>query len=382
MAQVEVSALLRELVAVPSVSSVTDAYDQPNKNVIDVIANHLARLKCEVRVLCVSEKKQKYDLVAKLGDGDGGLVLSGHSDTVPCDPGDWDSDPFSLTKKGGRLYGLGAADMKGFLAVCIAVAGSMDRSRLKKPLYLVATSDEESSMDGARLLAELDEPKAEYCVIGEPTDLVPIARHKGVMMEALHIVGGAGHASEPDSAPNAIDGLGRVLMELSRWREELKERYPAPEFAVPYPTINFGHVHGGDNPNRICAHAELHVDLRPVPGVSLESLRSEMEKRVAAALQGTGCRFSRRSLFRGIEPFANSGGGKLIPLLERLSGQRCQSVSFGTEAGFFSALGMDTVVWGPGRISEAHQPNEYIELDQMSRAQATLEQMVFELLCV
>lgn len=380
MAQIEVSSLLRELVAIPSVSSVSQAFDQSNKGVIDAIATFFERIDCDLKVLCVNEQKQKYDLIAKIGDGEGGLVLSGHSDTVPCDKGDWESDPFSLTENDGRLYGLGAADMKGFVAVCMAVAARVDAKRLKRPLYIVATADEESSMDGARLLADMNEPKAEYCIIGEPTDLVPITRHKGVMMEALQIEGGAGHASDPDSAPNAIDGLGRVVIALNRWRDQLKTRYPAPEFAVPYPTVNFGHVHGGDNPNRICAHAELHVDLRPVPGIDLELLRSEMEQQAAEALEGTGCRVARRPLFRGIEPFANLGEGLLVPLVERLSGHQANSVSFGTEAGFFAALGMETVVWGPGRISEAHQPNEYIECDQLRRAEVMLEQVVCQLL--
>lgn len=372
--------VLSELVAIPSVSSVSPRFDLPNRAVIERLANYFDGFGWSTDILALPHAPGKANLIARLGEGEGGLVLAGHTDTVPCDDGDWSSDPFVLDERDGRLHGLGATDMKGFLAIVVALAPRVDPKRLAVPLYVVATADEESGMDGARLLEALGRPRADYCVIGEPTDLVPVARHKGVMMEALSIEGGAGHASEPESAPNAIDGLVRVLGALSAWREELKSRAHDEAFSVPYPTLNFGHVHGGDNPNRICAHVELHIDIRFLPGMRLEALREAIDERVRLALAGTGCRFTRRSLFPGIEAFENRTRGRLLPLVEQLSGSPARAVSFGTEAGFFTAMGMEAVVWGPGRIDEAHKPNEYIELAAFARSEALIESLIARLL--
>ncbi len=372
--------VLSELVAIPSMSSVSTRFDLSNRAVIERLANYFDGFGWSTDILTLPQASGKADLIARLGEGEGGLVLAGHTDTVPCDGGDWNSDPFVLDERDGRLYGLGAADMKGFLAVVVALAARVDPKHLAAPLYVVATADEESGMDGARLLEALGRPRADYCMIGEPTDLVPVAAHKGVMMEAILIEGGAGHASEPESAPNAIDGLARVLGALSAWREELKSRIHDDAFPVPYPTLSFGHVHGGDNPNRICAHVELYIDIRFLPGMKLEALREVVDERIRLALAGTGCRFTRRSLFPGIEAFENRTRVHLLPLLEQLSGSPAQAVSFGTEAGFFTALGMETVVCGPGRIDEAHKPDEYIELAALARSEALIESLIAGLL--
>lgn len=371
--------LLTDLVGIPSVSSVSPAFDSPNFPLIERLAGYLEDIGCQVEIMSLPEAPGKANLVATLGSGEGGLVLAGHSDTVPYDDSGWDSDPFALTARDARLHGLGSADMKGFLAVAVSIASRLDAKRLAHPLHIVVTADEESQMNGARALVASGRPKADYCIIGEPTDLKPVRLHKGVLMEAIAIHGGSGHSSEPDTAPNALDGLRHVLHALDVWRDELRKRFRAPDFAVPYPTLNFGHVHGGDNPNRICADVELHIDMRLVPGMDPEAMREELDVCLNQALAGTGCTYRRRTLFEGFGAFETPADSRFVKTVERLAGAPAQSVSFGTEASFFTEMGMETLVIGPGRISQAHQPNEYVEQASLAAGEALVEKLVVEL---
>lgn len=371
--------LLTDLVGIPSVSSVSPAFDSPNFPLIERLAGYLEEIGCQVEIMSLPEAPGKANLVATLGSGEGGLVLAGHSDTVPYDDSGWDSDPFALTARDARLHGLGSADMKGFLAVAVSIASRLDAKRLAHPLHIVVTADEESQMNGARALVASGRPKADYCIIGEPTDLKPVRLHKGVLMEAIAIHGGSGHSSEPDTAPNALDGLRHVLHALDVWRDELRKRFRAPDFAVPYPTLNFGHVHGGDNPNRICADVELHIDMRLVPGMDPEAMREELDVCLNQALAGTGCTYRRRTLFEGFGAFETPADSRFVKTVERLAGAPAQSVSFGTEASFFTEMGMETLVIGPGRISQAHQPNEYVEQASLAAGEALVEKLVVEL---
>ncbi|MGH8271056.1 MAG: acetylornithine deacetylase [Gammaproteobacteria bacterium] len=376
---VDAETILADLVSIPSVSSVSPEFDMPNRSLIERLAEYFDGFGWRTEILDLPESPGKANLLASLGAGEGGLVLAGHGDTVPFDDGAWASDPFLLSARDERLHGLGSADMKGFIALCVALASRLKASQLARPLHVVVTADEESDMGGARLLAQAGRPQAEYCIVGEPTDLKPIRMHKGVLMEALTVIGGTGHSSDPSAAPNALEGLARVIAELIVWREELKARHPSPDFAVPYPTLNLGHVHGGDNPNRICGRVELHIDLRPVPGMHREELREELDRRVLGALAGTGCEYRRRALFDGIDPFETVATSRLVEVTERLSGAAAEAVSFGTEAGFFTALGMETVVLGPGSIEQAHRPDEYIERQALVAGARLLDALVAEL---
>ncbi|MHB1230181.1 MAG: acetylornithine deacetylase [Halothiobacillus sp.] len=353
--------MLAELIATPSVSSVSPQFDMGNRALIDLLAGWLESAGFRVEILPLDGHKDKANLIATLGTGEDGLILAGHTDTVPWDEHRWRHDPFLWTVDQGRGYGLGSADMKSFLALAIEAARQFNASDLRRPLIIVATADEESSMDGARLLARLGRPKARFCVIGEPTDLTPVHMHKGVMMEAVTVFGRSGHSSDPGQGANAIDGMAKVLVSLSTWRESLKLQCNE-SFLVPYPTLNFGHICGGDNPNRICPECMLHFDLRPLPGMNGAELRQELRERVRQVLSDTGLTFEFKTLSPGVEPFSSGLGSQLAGFLTDISGKPAQAVAFGTEAPFYKELGCDTVVFGPGRIDQAHQPDEYIEL--------------------
>jgi acetylornithine deacetylase len=357
--------LLRRLIAAPSVSSVNPAWDQSNAAVIELLAHWLTDLGFAVEQLPVPGWPGKYDLVASVGNGPDGLVLAGHTDTVPFDQSRWSSDPFRLAERDGRLYGLGTSDMKSFFALVIEALRDLDLKRLQRPLVILATADEESSMCGAQALVDAQRRLGAHAVIGEPTGLRPVRMHKGIAMEAIRLTGRSGHSSDPSLGVSALEGMHRVLGEILRWREELQIRYRNPLFKVPVPTLNLGHIQGGDNPNRICAHCELQIDIRPLPGMHLEQLRSELSRRLGALLEGSGLLLEIVPLFEGIEAMETPGTAPIVRAAEALTGHRAEAVAFGTEAPYFNRLGMQSLVLGPGDIDQAHQPDEYLALDRI-----------------
>src|SRR5690606_30007604 len=226
----------------------------------------------------------KFNLLAHYipeGAESGGLMLAGHTDTVPWDEGRWTQDPFKLREDNGRLYGLGTADMKGFFAFVIEALRSTDLRQLKKPLYILATADEETTMAGARELDAFGHLKPDFAVIGEPTSMTPVITHKGHMTEAVRITGKSGHSSNPAAGINAIEIMHDVITELRGIQKEFQQRYHDDAFEVPYPTLNFGAIHGGDAANRICACCELHIDMRPLPGMNIRELYGLIDHRLA-----------------------------------------------------------------------------------------------------
>ncbi len=351
-----------QLIATPSVSSVSPQYDQSNRPVIDLLAGWLEDTGFAVRIEPLPERPDKANLIATLGDGPGGLVLAGHTDTVPFDAGRWRHDPFGGTVADGRIYGLGSADMKSFLALALAAVQDFTARDLRQPLVILATADEESSMHGARALAAASRPLGRHAVIGEPTGLKPVRMHKGIMMEAIRLEGRSGHSSNPALGINALEGMYRVLGELLQWRAELQARYRNPLFEVDAPTLNLGHIHGGDNPNRICAACELHIDIRPLPGMRLAELRGVLHERLERLLADSELRLSFLPLFEGVEALETPATAAIVRATEELTGAPAGVASFGTEGPYLNALGMETVILGPGNVECAHQPDEFLEL--------------------
>ncbi len=366
---------LQQLVAIPSVSCAVPEWDMPNLPVIELLANWLDEMGLRTQILPLPQKG-KANLIATLGEGDGGLVLAGHSDTVPYDTHRWQTDPFKLTEKDGKLFGLGATDMKGFFPVVIEALKPYLNVPLKQPVIILATADEESSMSGARALAASGAPKGRYAVIGEPTELVPVRMHKGIMMEAIRVQGSSGHSSNPALGNSALDSMNRVMSELIALRAELQTRYRNPGFAVAVPTLNLGCIHGGDGANRICGECELHFDLRLLPGMDNDEVRRIIQQRLNPIAQATGTDIILSSLFEGVDAFAEDEHSALVQTCEALTGKRSESVAFATEAPFMQQLGMQTVVLGPGSINQAHQPDEFIDTRQIEPAIAIIRGLI------
>ena len=312
--------MLRSLVSTPSVSCTSAALDQSNLNVINELGGWLESLGFTTSVRPLPEKPGKANLIATLGQGSGGIVLAGHTDTVPFDDSHWTRSPFELTERDGRLYGLGTCDMKGFFPIAIEAARQFAGAELAAPLTIVATSDEESSMAGARALAAADIPQARFAIIGEPTDFKPIYAHKGFMMLSISLQGSSGHSSDPDLGRNALDAMHCVMGELLAFRAQLAAMHRNPIFDVAVPTLNLGCLRAGDNPNRICDHADLQIDLRLLPGMDTQAIIAALELRLARSAEAHGTTIRTSTVSAPVPPFATPSDGKLVRALERLSG--------------------------------------------------------------
>ena len=367
---------IAELIEIPSVSSVMPDWDMPNQPVIDRLGERLEAGGWRVELIPVPDKPGKTNLLATLGRGDGGLVLSGHTDTVPCDPQLWSSDPFALTERDNRLYGLGTADMKSFLALAMAACVGIDAAALKAPLMLLATADEESSMAGARALVAAGQPTARFAVIGEPTGLKPVRMHKGILMEAIRVQGRSGHSSDPSLGANALEGMHQIIAALLGWRDRLQVQSSNAEFAVPVSTMNLGHIRGGDNPNRICGSCELHIDVRMLPGLDRQALREDLRQESRNAVTNDQLVVDFDALFDGVDPMLTPPESALVRAAEQLTGSPAEAVAFATEAPFLANLGMEVVVLGPGHIDQAHQPDEYLDLGQIPRSIEILQALI------
>ncbi len=367
------------LIETPSVSSVDPRLDMSNRAVVDLLAGWFADLGFDIDIADVPDHPGKVNLIARLGpqtEPPGGLVLSGHTDTVPYDETGWDSDPFVLTEKDGKAYGLGSSDMKCFFPIITEVLQGLNRRQVTRPLTILATADEESNMHGAQALLDKGVSLGAQALIGEPTGLQPVYMHKGVIMATIRLTGRAGHSSDPSLGENALEGMHEVIKALLDWREELQADHRNSDFRVPVPTMNLGHIAGGDNPNRICASCELGIDLRPLPGMEVSELKPELRRRVQAAVADRDLKVEFRETFHGIDAMHTPREAEIVRKAEELSGMTAGTVAFGTEAPYLNALGMETVILGPGDISVAHQSNEYLPLDRVASMQKIIEGMI------
>lgn len=352
--------LYRELIATPSISATESALDQSNETLINLLAGWFRDLGFTVEVQPVPGTRHKFNLLAKSGIGAGGLLLAGHTDTVPFDDGRWTRDPFTLTEHDNKLYGLGTADMKGFFAFILDSLRDVDVAKLQKPLYILATADEETTMAGAKFFAENTAIRPDCAIIGEPTSLKPVRAHKGHLSHAIRIQGQSGHSSDPGRGVNAIELMHDAIGHLMQLRNTLKERYHHDGFAIPYPTMNFGAISGGDAANRICACCELHMDIRPLPGLTLSDLDGLLNEALAPVSARWPGRLTVGELHPPIPGYECPREDELVKVVEKLLGTETEIVNYCTEAPFIQQI-CPTLVMGPGSINQAHQPDEYID---------------------
>jgi acetylornithine deacetylase len=373
------SSLLRhltELIEIPSVSGFSADWDMSNRPVVDYLATRFEALGFRIQVQEINGHPGKANLVATLGRGDGGLVLAGHTDTVPYDEGLWSTDPFKVSERDNRLYGLGMSDMKSFFALVLAACEGLKESDLDAPLIVLATADEETSMSGAKALAIAGGLTARYAIIGEPTQLRPVRMHKGIFMERIRIEGQGGHSSDPRRGNSALEGMNQVMRDLLEWRDEFRNGRQDHDFSVPFSTLNLGRIAGGDNPNRICRSCELDVDLRMLPGMTVAGLRGELRDKVRRSVAGSGLAVAFDALFDGVDPLETPANSQIVLAAEALTGVESGAVVFGTEGPFLAQLGAEVVILGPGSIEQAHQPDEYLALDTIGPMVDILRQMV------
>lgn len=355
--------------------------DQSNKALIETIADHLRTLSVPLR-LTHDEAGAKSNLFATLGAGKpGGVVLSGHTDTVPWTGQAWTVDPLGAEVRDGRLYGRGSADMKSFIGLCVAHASAFLDADLPFAVHFAFSYDEEVGGFGARhLIADLKESglAPTHCIVGEPTGMVPALAHKGVHRWCCRVKGRAAHSSQTPKAVNAIENAARVIAHLADMAERLRAQGPFREgFEAPFTTAAVGVIEGGIADNVIPEDCRFHYEFRDVPGADVDALQAEVVAR-ARALElamhavdaATGFRFETLC---SMPSFSAASDDPAVQLVQRLLATRQTTlVGFGTEAGLFQRAGIPTVVCGPGFIDQAHQADEYVSLAQLAACEAML----------
>jgi len=376
-----VGSRLAELVALPSVSCVDPVHDMSNAEVVETLAGWFGAAGFSLERQHVAHGPDKLNLLARLGSGDDGLVLAGHTDTVPYDESGWDSDPFTLSERDGRWYGLGTADMKCFFPIVLAALETIDPTRLRRPLVMLATADEESSMAGARHLERAGRRLGRHVLIGEPTALLPIRKHKGIAIGRIVLAGRSGHSSDPGFGANALDCMHEIIGDLKTWRARAAEQHHDIDFAVPGPTLNLGCIRGGDSPNRICGDCELLFDIRAVPGLDIDAALTEIAALVRTRAETAGVDGRLELPMEPLAALDTGADAALVRALEAVTGSRAASVAFATEGPFLNALGSESVIFGPGDIATAHQPNEYVELARVSQMIGILRDLIERFCC-
>ncbi len=359
---------------------------ESNLALIDCLAEHLRGLQVPVR-LSWDDERRKANLFATLGAGKpgGGLVLSGHTDTVPWDGQAWTRDPLSGEVADGRLWGRGSADMKGFIGLVMAQVRGWLEADLAQPIHLAFSYDEEVGGFGAmRLLADLREAgiAPRLCIVGEPTEMIPALAHKGVHRWRCCVRGKPAHSSLTPMAVNAVQAAARLVTHIADIADELAAQEPRQAgFDVPYSTAAVCVIEGGVADNIVPQDCRVHYEFRDLPGSDAAALQARVEafaRTLEPAMQAVapeaGFRFENTASMPAFQAGADEPA---VRLAQRLAAtERRTLVAFGTEAGLFQRAGMSTVVCGPGSIQQAHQPDEFVTLEQLARCERFLQGIV------
>jgi len=349
-----------------------------NLELIHFVRDTLEKLGVKSR-LSFNADKTKANLFATLGEGKpAGIILSGHTDTVPWDGQDWSMDPLAGLVRDDKLYGRGSCDMKSFIAIALAHAEHFMHSPAPFAVHLALSYDEEVGCFGAReLIADMREAGIQplACIVGEPTSMVPAIAHKGVYRYKCCVRGKEAHSSLTPQSVNAIEMAARVVGKIRDMAEHMQAHEPRYEgFDVPFSTASVGQFHGGIADNVVPRDAEFRYEFRDLPTADARAMQKEViafTEQAAPAMQqiapDAGFRFET---ICEIPSFLGSAGDAVTQLAQRLSGEAGTTlVAFGTEAGLFKNSGIPTVVCGPGSIHQAHQPDEFVSLAQLERCE-------------
>src|SRR5688572_371068 len=368
-----------ELIAFPTVSR------DSNLALIDFVRERLRALDAEVR-LTFDDERKKANLFATLGPrGDGGVVLSGHTDVVPVEGQAWDTDPFRMVQKNGRLYGRGTSDMKSFIAIALALAPDYV-GRLERPLHLALSYDEEVGCIGVGRLIE-DLARAELrpaaCVVGEPTLMTAVIAHKGKKSYRCTVRGRAAHSAYAPSAVNAVEAAAEAVAYLKHMARRHQRSGPHDRaFDVSHPTLHTGVIRGGTALNIAPHERSFDFEVRHLPQDDADALLAEFREYVARELEpemhavdpAAGFEIVQLSEIPALDTRSETS---IVALVQELTGNHdIGKVSYGTEASQFQRAGIPTVVCGPGSIEQAHRPNEFIELAQVAACERFLEKLM------
>jgi acetylornithine deacetylase len=380
-------AVLERLIAQPTVAG------RSNEAMIAELAERLQALGAEVRILA-STRVDARNLHAALGpvDAAGGILFAAHSDVVDVEGQPWTRDPFALEVDGGRAYGRGSTDMKGFIAALLAALEALEdrgtgfAGRLRRPIHIAISSDEELGCKGVGpLLDELSRlPVAPgWALVGEPTELRVIDRHKGKAAARLQLDGLAAHSSVPADGVNAVAHAGMLITRLLELAGELRAGPLDDAFRAPFSTVGIGPVHGGVAVNIVPDHCRLDVELRTVPAVDpdelmgrVRALAAEAQDAMNAEHDGCSVTVEPLSSYPGLAPADGDRREWAAPLAGLADGEEWGAADFGTEAGLYArALSIPVVVCGPGSMRDAHRADESVAIDQLEAAEAMITRL-------
>jgi len=332
------------------------------------------------------EAGKKTNLYATIGpDIAGGIVLSGHTDVVPVDGQNWATDPFEVVEKDGLLYGRGTCDMKGFLANALALVPDFKAAKLKVPIHLALSCDEEVGCVGVRpLVAYMKEhlPRPKAVIVGEPTLMKVVNAHKGALTFATEVIGHEAHSSYTHLGVNAILVAGELLTEISRLAAEMRERGdPSGRFNPPYTTVHVGLIEGGTAKNIIPRRCGFKWETRLLPGSDPDEVPKKfnrfarsLEPAMKAVAKETGITTDRTNAVPGLRPEPDSPAEHLALHLAEANGT--EAVSYCTEAGLFQEIGIPSIICGPGSIEQAHKPDEFIAISEIEKCQGFMKRLI------
>jgi acetylornithine deacetylase len=364
------------------------AFDTTSRNsnepLIEFVEDYLGAL--GVPAVRVDYQPGKTNLWATIGpDIAGGIVLSGHTDVVPVDGQAWTSDPFSAVERAGKIYGRGTADMKGFLAACLALVPEFLGKPLKRPIHLAFSCDEEVGCTGVRPLIERivagDLPRPSAAIIGEPTLMKVVNGHKSTLSFVTEVEGHEAHSSLSHQGVNAIMVAGELISEITAIAGEMRERGdPTGRFDPPYSSVHIGTISGGTARNIVPRCCTFHWETRIIPGQDpgeiperLDRLAETLLPAMQAVSPTTGITTRRKNIVPPLMPVPGSPAEALA--LQLTGGNDTGAVSYGTEAGLFQVAGIPAVICGPGSIEQAHKPDEFVAVSELERCEGFLRRL-------
>lgn len=326
-----------------------------------------------------NEDGTKANLLARIGPEEpGGIALAGHTDVVPVSGQDWQSDPFELVERQGNLFGRGTSDMKGFIALSLAAGCSVDASKMKKPLHLIFTYDEEVGCHGAKALQEElealpDRPR--FVLIGEPTGMQVVTSHKGIQNNVMRVRGKPAHSSRPDLGASAVEFAARFASGIGA----LLPNEADAAFHPPTATFNVGTIHGGEAVNIIPEWCELRWEFRHLPSQDGAGIYQDLMQHaddIRGKMPGISVETQVLAAVPGLESGSNRDIAAELRSVVRPPEPLVTTVPFVTEGGLFQQAGIPAVIWGPGSLEQAHQPDEHVSVQAMDQYADNLRRIV------
>ena len=358
-----------------------------NLDLIEYIANFLDDRGIKSELVYDSTHKKANLFATLAGDTDiPGIILSGHTDVVPVTDQKWSKPAFKLSSENDRLFGRGSSDMKGFIAVCMSLTEHIQSLKLKQPIHFAFSYDEEVGCLGVRtLLSELEQREVvpSACIVGEPTSMQTIRAHKGKISQRCHVHGHACHSSRIDEGLNAVEYAAQIISYLHELSLRIEQEGPFDdEFTPSFTSVHTGPVHGGTALNIVPEYCTFDFEFRNIPNHDASKLFNEVQSYANKSLLP---RMKKKNIKARIEFEALSEIPAFNSELDQSLTKACLAlspidkagkISFGTEAGLFQNLGMQAIVCGPGNIDQAHKPDEYIEVSQLSACESFLKQLL------